>query len=121
VSARTTCYAWLPLDASQAVAIHSYCGYNNCVPITFDPSKNQRNIESRGLSFSLADDFEWDTALIVEDIRQEYGERRFQALGLIHDQLHMLVFTPRDGAIHVISLRRANRRERNRYATQARS
>jgi uncharacterized DUF497 family protein len=33
----------------------------------------------------------------------------------------MLVFTPRDGAIHVISLRRANRRERTRYATQTES
>jgi uncharacterized DUF497 family protein len=30
--------------------------------------------------------------------------------------LHVLVFTPRDQGVHVISLRRANGRERNRYA-----
>jgi uncharacterized DUF497 family protein len=35
------------------------------------------------------------------------------------EHLHVLVFTPRDGAVHVISLRRANQRERTRYAAQA--
>jgi hypothetical protein len=45
-------------------------------------------------------------------------ERRYQALGYIDEHLHMLVFTPRDGAVHVISLRRANQRERTRYAAQ---
>jgi uncharacterized protein len=29
-----------------------------------------------------------------------------------------LVFTPRNQGVHVISLRRANERERNRYAAQ---
>lgn len=91
------------------------------MPISFDPSKSERNVRLRGLSFLLTIDFEWDSALIAEDVRQEYGERRFQALGLIHGRLHMLVFTPRDAAIHVISLRRANDRERSRYAAQAES
>jgi uncharacterized DUF497 family protein len=38
---------------------------------------------------------------------------------MVEGYLHLLVFTPRDGAVHVISLRRANQRERNRYAKQA--
>ena len=59
------------------------------------------------------------TALIVEDTRRDYDEKRYQALGMIGEYLHMLVFTPRDGAAHVISLRRANHRERTRHATQA--
>ena len=87
--------------------------------LTYDPAKSERNISERGLAFDLAEDFDWSTALIVEDTRQDYPERRFQALGLIAQNLHMLVFTPRDGAVHVISLRRANQRERNRYAAQA--
>ncbi len=86
--------------------------------ITFDPSKNLRNIELRGLSFKMVEEFDWGSALIVEDVRREYGERRFQVLGMIAEHLYMLVFTPRDGAIHVISLRRANRRERSRYVAQ---
>jgi uncharacterized DUF497 family protein len=55
------------------------------------------------------------TALIVEDIRKLYEEQRFQVLGLIEGRLHMLVFTPRGAKMHVISLRKANSREINRY------
>ena len=78
------------------------------MPVTFDPSKSERNEAERGLAFSLAEEFDWGTALIVEDTRKDYDERRYQALGMIGEYLHMLVFTPRDGAVHVISLRRAN-------------
>jgi uncharacterized DUF497 family protein len=48
---------------------------------------------------------------MVEDLRKDYGERRFQALGLIGDRLHMMVFTPRANKAHVISLRKPNKRE----------
>ncbi len=86
--------------------------------VSYDPAKSQRNEAERGFSFALAEDFEWRNALVVEDTREDYNERRYQAIGYIDEHLHMLVFTPRNGAVHVISLRRANQRERTRYATQ---
>jgi uncharacterized protein len=88
------------------------------VPISFDPKKNERSIAERGLSFDLVEEFEWDSALVVEDSRKDYGERRFQGLGLIDGRLHALVFTPRAGRVHVISLRKANRREVRHYEAQ---
>jgi uncharacterized DUF497 family protein len=88
------------------------------VAITFDPDKNERNTIERGLPFELVEDFEWGRALVVEDVRKDYGERRFQALGVINGRLHALVFTPRAGSIHVISLRKANRREVKLYEAQ---
>ena len=88
------------------------------MPVNYDPAKSKRNEVGRGLAFSLANEFDWSTALAVEDTRKDYGERRYQALGMIGKNLHMLVFTPRNGAVHVISLRRANQRERRRYETQ---
>jgi uncharacterized protein len=88
------------------------------VPISFDPRKNERNIAERGLSFELVEEFEWDGALVVEDVRRDYGERRFQALGMIAGRPHALVFTPRAGRVHVISLRKANRREIRLYEAQ---
>lgn len=86
--------------------------------LSYDPAKSERNIELRGLPFGLAEEFDWTTALIVQDTRRDYAEPRFQALGLLGAQLHMLVFTPRRSTVHVISLRRANRRERKAYAAQ---
>jgi len=91
------------------------------VEISFDAAKNARNIATRGISFERAIAFEWDTALIVADTRRDYGERRFQAFGLIAERLHVLVFTPRSGKTHVISLRKANKREVERYEAQAQS
>jgi uncharacterized protein len=88
------------------------------MPVTFDLAKSERNVVERGIPFELANDFDWSTALLAEDTRRDYGERRFQAVGFIGERLHVLVFTPRDQAVHVISLRRANERERNRYAAQ---
>lgn len=86
---------------------------------TFDATKNARNVAMRGLSFHQAAAFEWDSALIVEDTRKDYGERRFQALGLIAARLHVLVFTQREAKVHVISLRKANKREVKQYDAQA--
>ena len=65
------------------------------VDIGFDSAKSEKNVLVRGVPFELAAEFAWNGALIVEDLRKDYGERRFQALGLIGDRLHMMVFTLR--------------------------
>lgn len=85
-----------------------------------DPKKEGRNISQRGLSLDLAEQLDWATALIWEDRRKAYGERRYCVLGFIEDRLHSVVLTPRDGKPRVISLRKANKREVKRYekATQ---
>ena len=87
--------------------------------LSYDLAKSARNEEERGLAFDLAEEFDWSSTLIVEDRRRDYEERRYQALGSIGEHLHILVFTPRGGAMHVISLRRANQRERTRHAAQS--
>ena len=84
--------------------------------IEFDPDKSRQNIRNRSISFELAELFEWETALVWEDKRHDYGEARFCALGYIGLRIHHLVFTLRGDRIRVISLRKANRREVRRYA-----
>lgn len=83
--------------------------------ISFDPAKNARNIQERGLPFSLAEQLDWTTAVIEEDIRKAYGERRYLTLGLITNRLYAVVFTPRADKVHIISLRKANPREVKSY------
>jgi len=57
------------------------------MPLTYDPTKSERNERERGMPFGLAADFDWSSALIVEDTRQAYPERRYQALGFIGEHL----------------------------------
>ena len=88
--------------------------------ITYDPAKNERNIRERGLSFELAVDFYFGTAVQTVDDRREYGEVRWIALGYLGSRLHVLCYTETGTGIRVISFRRANAREVKRYEkTQA--
>lgn len=83
--------------------------------ITFDPAESARNLAERGLSFERAIDLDWDTAIYQEDTRKDYGERRFQVFAWLGDRLHVVVITPRGASTHVISFRKANRKEIERY------
>lgn len=87
--------------------------------ITFDPKKEARNIAERGLPFSLVEDLDWETAIAREDRRRDYGERRVMVLAYLGSRLHAAVVTYRDGAVHVISLRKAHWKE-VRWYEQAR-
>jgi hypothetical protein len=58
---------------------------------------------------------EWETALVVEDIRKDYGETRLQVLALMDGRLYAAVVTPRGEDLRVISFRKANRKEVIRY------
>jgi uncharacterized DUF497 family protein len=83
--------------------------------IEFDPAKSAWNKAERGLSFAVAADFDFASAIIWEDDRFAYPETRIIALGFIGIRLHVLCFTAITGGIRVISLRKANRREITRY------
>jgi uncharacterized DUF497 family protein len=89
--------------------------YNNSTDYEFDSGKDRTNIGKHGLSLADAQYFEWETAVIREDLRKQYSEQRLEATGLIGERLHIMVYCRRDNAVRVISLRRANPREVKRY------
>ena len=86
--------------------------------VTFDPSKNARNIAERSLPFDRVADLDWESAFAVEDDRRNYGERRLRVMALLGQRLHVTVITFRGDAMHVISFRKANSREIQRYADE---
>ena len=89
-----------------------------CVRYEHDHQKLATNVAQHQVWFHEAEDFDWESALIKVDDRRDYGESRFVAMGLIGERLHVMVFTFRDTALRIISLRRANKREIRRYASQ---
>jgi uncharacterized DUF497 family protein len=115
----------LPLPGEQIVFVVTFLLIfmvfvvtNIGMKITFDPSKNAANIVDRGLSFDMVADIDWNDAVILEDIRKDYGERRFRVFGYIRDRLYVAVVTPRNEAVHVISFRKANTREVKEHGNQ---
>jgi hypothetical protein len=81
----------------------------------WDENKCEANLDKHGVDFEAVREFDWQTAQVFEDLRYDYGERRFWALGLIDDRLHVVVFTRRENAVRVINLRKANSREVKHY------
>jgi len=81
------------------------------INLSYNQAKNESNILLRGLDFNLVKDFNWFLATIYEDTRKNYGENRFVAIGSIDERIYVVIFTPRGNKIHVISLRKANKRE----------
>ncbi len=91
------------------------------MPITFDRAKSDASVRLPGradLPSDAAADFDFETALVRQDTRphpktgEPYPEPRFQAIGRIRRRTVMLVYTPTGEDLRVISLRPADRKER---------
>ena len=83
--------------------------------ITFDPAKRQAALSERGLNFADASIVFAGPTITAQDARREYGEPRFQTIGFLADRMVMVVWTPRNEARHVISMRKCNDREKAIY------
>ena len=77
--------------------------------------KNAINKRKHKIGFEAAERFDWDIADIEIDDREDYGELRLKATGLIGVVLHVLIYTERDDITWVISLRKATKKERERH------
>jgi uncharacterized protein len=77
---------------------------------TWDEAKRDRNFKDHGVDFADLEGF-FDGDLVTrEDVREDYGEPRFQSVGIFNGVPLFVVWTPRgeDGDIpHLISARRA--------------
>ena len=83
--------------------------------ITWDQRKRRLNLKKHGLDFVDAGGVFLGLTYTYEDDRFSYGERRFVTLGLLRDNVVSLVHTEEGDHIHVISMRKATKREREIY------
>ncbi len=86
--------------------------------IAYDPAKRALIQEERGLDFEDAVQVFAGTVLTVPDDRKDYGEERYQTLGLLKGRLVVVVWTPRGEARHIITMWKANDRDRKRYEAE---
>ena len=84
--------------------------------LTYDPAKRQRALEERGLDFDDAAVVFAGRTVEVDDLREDYGERRIICYGWLAGRLVVVGYTPRGAARHIFSMRKANAREQARLA-----
>lgn len=83
--------------------------------IEWDNAKRQQTLEERGLDFADVALIDWDQAITLEDSRQNYPEQRFITFAAIKERMCVVAWCYRNTALRVISMRKANARERKRY------
>ncbi len=81
----------------------------------WDENKRVANRAEHGVDFIDADNFDWSSAIETIDDRFNYIEDRWIALGFIDNRLHVLIYAIRGENIRLISLRKANKREKDYY------
>lgn len=81
----------------------------------WDEAKNKANLKKHGLSFEDAQLVFSGPILTREDARRDYGEQRFNALGTLARRVVYVAYTIRGESIRVISMRKANGREKRIY------
>lgn len=83
--------------------------------VTYDPEKRQRTLDERDLDFEDAPQVLSGFHLTQPDLRTDYGEDREITIGLLNDIVVVMVWTQRDDSHRIISMRKADKDERERY------
>ncbi|WP_245580297.1 BrnT family toxin [Niveispirillum irakense] len=108
-------------------ATHCFCIYKNTltgtvivdtkirVNITFDPTKRDRTLAERGLDFADAAQVFAGLTFTMKDDRFDYREERFISAGMLADRMVVIVWTPTEDGRRIISMRKANEREQQRF------
>ena len=103
--------AALSVVAGESVANRVY--NDEEIQLEWDDDKRATIRRERQLDFDDVRLFDWATAMYYPQVRG--GELQHKAVGLLGGRVHVVVYTERDQAIRVFSLRPASRRERRDY------
>jgi uncharacterized protein len=83
--------------------------------IEFDNAKRDLTLSNRDLDMARANEIFGGQTITVEDTRNNYGEARFITIGFLDLRMVIIVWTQRENTRRIISLRKANDRERDYY------
>ncbi len=83
--------------------------------ITYDPAKRDWTLLKRRLDFDDAGTVFSGTTIDIPDLRRDYGEPRVDTVGHLGTRMVIVCWTPRGNDRRIISMRKANEREKARY------
>ncbi len=87
----------------------------------WDENKNNSNIIKHGIDFNDAVQIFDNLIITKDDNRKDYGENRWIAIGLLNGFVVVMVYTLRKNMVRIISVRIANKIEKEKYYEKAAS
>jgi uncharacterized protein len=92
--------------------------YDKGMDFDWHVAQADENVRQHGVDFPSAIRVFLDPHRIErEDTRTSSRETRLVAIGMVGEQVLMLIYTPRADRIRIVSARKANRHERRAYDT----
>ena len=85
---------------------------------TWDETKRKANLAKHGIDFRDAASIFDGPLVTAEDTREDYGELRYVALGLLQGIVVSLVYAERDDQVRIISIRKALKHETRFFLSQ---
>lgn len=85
---------------------------------TWDETKRKANLAKHGIDFRNATSIFDGPLVTVEDTRENYGELRYVALGLLQGIVVSLVYAERSDQVRIISIRKALKHETRFFLSQ---
>lgn len=83
--------------------------------LEWDEEKRQKALRERGMDFADLVWIDFESTTTRPDLRKDYGEPRFNTFGYLHGRLVTFCWTTRGSRIRVISMRKANDREKKEF------
>ncbi len=86
---------------------------------SWDEAKRRRNLKDHGIDFADLEQFFDGDLLTREDLREAYGEHRYQSIGVVNGVALFVVWTARGDHVdvpHLISARKAVSHEEKNWA-----
>ena len=84
----------------------------------WDEAKRISNLEKHGLDFADAHRVFAGALIVLEDMRESYGEQRMIGLGMLDSLVVVVVHLEDDNTIRVVSMRGGTKRETALYFQQ---
>lgn len=86
---------------------------------TWDEAKRRRNLQKHGLDFADAAKVFSGPLVLFQDDRDDYGELRMIAIGLLDDLVVLIVHVEAIDEIRIISMRKADSDETDLFYQNA--
>jgi len=81
----------------------------------WNEQKRRDNLRKHGLDFADCDEVFQGPMITMLDDRFAYDEARLLAFGLLRERIVVIAYAEAEGVIRVISMRKADRREKTWY------
>ena len=105
----------MPIEIRADVVVTHVLPIEIKMDFEWDEEKRFSNLEERGVDFRDAALIFEGIVIAKEDMRENYGEQRFRAVGQVDNEYYVVAYTWRGSVLRIISAWKVDEDGRKRY------